>query len=107
MSNVPLFIGGRNFTVSCAKGEEAHVARLGRMIDQKVADAGLATQSEPMMLLFTAILLADDLHNASKAAATASALPADLAEKLNAIASRVENIAGLIETTLEGEAANA
>lgn len=103
MSNVSLSIGGRNFTVSCADGEEAHVARLGRLIDQKVAAAGLPGQSETMMLLFAALLLADDLHGAPATGGSSAAL----AEKLGAIAARVENIADLLESGLESTGANA
>ena len=55
MSNVSLSIGGRNFTVACASGEEEHVAALGQMIDSKVAGMGdTATHREGRMLLFGA-----------------------------------------------------
>ena len=33
MSNVTLTIGGRDYTVACAAGEETHVVGLGRLID--------------------------------------------------------------------------
>jgi len=67
MSNVTLTIGGRSFTVATAKGEEAHVIGLGRMIDVKLAAMGEQTAlSESRMLLFAALLLADELHEAQK-----------------------------------------
>ena len=63
MSNVALTIGGRKFSVACAEGEETHVAALGRLIDGKLRDMGdLATQSEARMLLYAALLLADEVH---------------------------------------------
>jgi cell division protein ZapA len=63
MSNVRLEIGGRTFTVACAAGEEAHIAALGREIDGKVRGmSGAGGNSESRMLLFAALLLADELH---------------------------------------------
>jgi cell division protein ZapA len=103
MSNVALDIGGRSFTVACAEGEEDHVADLGRMIAAKIATMGdMSSQSESRMLLFAALLLADELHDATKRPATA-ALPDGSAERLERIAGRLENLA----TRLEGEASSA
>ena len=63
MSNVTLEIGGRQFSVASADGEEAHVTALGRMIDDKLrAMGGAGGQSESRMMLFAALLLADEIH---------------------------------------------
>ncbi|OYW44588.1 MAG: cell division protein ZapA [Sphingomonadales bacterium 32-68-7] len=100
MSNVTLSIGGRNYTVACADGEESHIARLGQLIDGKLA--GMAGQSEPRTLLFAALLLADELHEARgggpppAAAATAPASPQH-AEALEALAERLEHTAAVLE----------
>ena len=69
MSQVTLRIGGRSYTVACADGEEAHLARLGGMVDEKFRqmEGNLAPQ-EAQNLLFAAILLADELHDARAAA---------------------------------------
>lgn len=75
MSNVPLTIGGRGFTVSCPDGEEGHVAMLGRLIDTMVAEGNLRTQTEPRMLLYAALMLADELHLARQALASVPAAP--------------------------------
>jgi len=101
MSNVTLSIGGRPFTVACAKGEEKHVAALGQVIDSKLASMeSLSGQNEVRTLLFAALLLADELHEARefRAAAKAPAIPADFAQKLDAIADKMENLALLLET---------
>ncbi|MEZ5737189.1 MAG: cell division protein ZapA [Novosphingobium sp.] len=110
MSNVTLSIGGRTFTVACAEGEEAHVAGLGRMIDTKVSSMGdLSGQSEPRMLLFAALLLADELHDlrtsppAATEASPAPGLSALAGQQLESIATRLENLA----SRLEGEATSA
>ncbi|WP_374529431.1 cell division protein ZapA [Novosphingobium sp.] len=96
MSNVTLRIGGRDYTMACAEGEEAHVAELGRMIDDKVQSMGSAAQSEARQLLFAALLLADELHEARArlACAPSSASQADL---LESIAARLETCAAALE----------
>jgi cell division protein ZapA len=99
VSNVTLTLGGRNFTVACAEGEEEHVSGLGRMIAAKIAAMGdLSSQSETRMLLFAALLLADELHEATvRGGAAAASLPNGSAEKLDAIAERLENLATRLE----------
>lgn len=96
MSNVTLSIGGRSYTVACAAGEEDHVRGLGEAIDGRVRQMeGLATQGEARMLLFAALLLADDLHEA-RSRATDRPLPE--ADLLDAVADRLENLATRLET---------
>ena len=47
MSNVTLDVAGRKFTVACGEGEEPHIEKLGRMIDEKLAGMPhIASQSE-------------------------------------------------------------
>ncbi len=101
MSNVTLTICGRDYTVACAEGEEAHVTGLGRMIDSKLSAMGnMAGQGETRQLLFAALLLADELHEgkpASTAPAPAAAAGADHADRLEAIATRLESCASHLE----------
>ncbi|HEX7752229.1 MAG TPA: cell division protein ZapA [Novosphingobium sp.] len=113
MSNVTLEIGGRSFAVACAPGEEAHVADLGRMIGSKLAEMeGVTSQGESRMLLFAALLLADELHEARAHPAPAAPAPApapppaaaqpagglpDQAEVLEIIAAQLENLAARLE----------
>lgn len=105
MSNVSVSIGGRSFTVACAAGEEAHVRDLGRLIDGKVATMGdVSGQNESRILLFAALLLADELHEMRNSPpAAAPAVPPGLEKSLDAIATRLENLA----TRLEGSDASA
>jgi cell division protein ZapA len=103
MSNVTLEIAGRRYTIACAAGEEAHIARLGAAINARLAaQPDLAGQSEPRTLLFAALLLADELHEA-KAPAAPPAAPAKSAEALENLAERLETLA----TQLERSAASA
>lgn len=100
MSNVTISIGGRHYTVACGDGEEAHIERLGRLIDGKVADlANMAGQSEPRTLLFAALLLADELHEltSGKTPAAASAQEKHAIEALDRVAETLETLAERLE----------
>lgn len=97
MSNVTLQIGGRSYIVACAEGEEAHVEGLGQLIDDKVRDLGTSGHNEVRLLLFAALLLADELHELrGKAPVSAPAAP-DNAETLELLASRLEKYASSLE----------
>ncbi|NLR70051.1 cell division protein ZapA [Novosphingobium sp. ERN07] len=109
MSNLTLTIGGRPFAVSCADGEEAHIEMLGRMVDDRARRIGLG-QGEPRMLLFSALMLADELHEAHRNApiepvaevAKAASDEADSAEqilvgRINLLAERLEKLAATLE----------
>ncbi len=102
MSNVTLQIGGRSYTVACEDGQEAHIARLGRAIDGKLASLGAnVTQNEPRTLLFAALLLADEVHELqnqrSAAAPAAPSAGESAAPGLEALASRLEKLAESLE----------
>lgn len=105
MSNVSLAIGGRHYTVACADGEEGHILQLGQTIDAKLAGlpdaAGL---SEVRALLFAALLLADELHEARAKAPRQAELGLDAAPAaatppaaLEALAARLERLAASLE----------
>ncbi len=92
MSNVNLSIGGRSYTVACAAGEEAHVTSLGRLIDEKVQSIGTG-HNEIRQLLFAALILADELHEARKTAVPSASSTPDHSAALEAIADRLEKCA--------------
>lgn len=107
MSNVTLTIGGRPYTVSAADGEEAHIEMLGRMVAERAARGGGGPgQSEPRMLLFAALMLADELHElhrqmppprdeAQEAAPEPEPAPpaAEVIARIETLAARVEKLA--------------
>ncbi|MFC3214767.1 MULTISPECIES: cell division protein ZapA [Novosphingobium] len=97
MGNVTLSIGSREFTLACSDGEEGHIRRLGEVVDAKVAAAGAVGQTESRMLLFAALMLADELHELRVRPAV-SAIPDEVGERLAALAARVENLADLLES---------
>ncbi|WP_374284010.1 cell division protein ZapA [Novosphingobium sp.] len=96
MSNVALRIGGRDYTVACAEGEEDHVRALGAIIAGKVDDMGSSAQGEVRQLLFAALLLADELHETRAKAQAAN--PDAHAPALEALATRLEKIATTLES---------
>ena len=98
MSNVTLDLGGRSYAVACEDGQEAHILGLGRAIDAKLATMNLAGQSEARMLLFAALLMADECHELKKGGTQASS-PAgpDLGEALEKLAGRLESCAARLE----------
>lgn len=102
MRDVELHIAGRHYRVACAAGEEARLSRLGDIIDSKLAgEPGLAAQSEPRMLLYGALLLADELEELRKSKANSPpAAPTpdvDAAAVLEELAEWLETIAGQLE----------
>lgn len=103
MSDVKLAVGGRNYNVSCADGQEDHVQRLAGIIDGKLGSMGANLSSnEAKNLLFAALLVADELDEAKRAAEPPAAPEFDterLAGQLERMAAALENAA----STLEGE----
>ena len=100
MSNVTLHIGGRDYTVACADGEEAHVTGLGRMISAKLDEmGGTGNQSEVRTLLFAALLLADEVHELKGRPEPEPRRASDpeIDAALNRVADRLENIANTLE----------
>lgn len=97
MSNVTLTIGGRHYTVACGAGEEEHIAMLGRSIDERLTGLGnLQGQSEARTLLYAALLLADELHEA-RSAGSGGTSDEDDARVLDAVAARLEDLAARLE----------
>lgn len=98
MSNVTLRIGGRDYTVACATGEEDHVTGLGRLIDARIQGlAGSAGMSETRQLLFAALLLADTLHENEQVAKLAPKTGSPDAAWLEGLAGRLENCVSSLE----------
>ena len=101
MSDVTLSVGGRNYTVACADGQEEHVQRLAGVIDGKLGTMGANLSSqEAKNLLFAALLLADELDEAKKDTAPPAEPDFDadrLAGQLERMATALENAASTLE----------
>lgn len=112
MADVHLTIAGRNYLVTCKDGEESHLQRLGAAVHAKAEDAGGAAGglNESRLLLFSALLLADEVHEL-KLAQTGSNLPTvanvpepasnpqvdQMATVLERLADRIEKLASGLE----------
>ena len=107
MAQMKLEIGGRAFMITCQDGEESHLARLAAMVDSKARESGdPASLTESRMLLFTSLLLADDLHGVKAGAgepetAAEPAPPAPIDNQivvaLEKLADRAEQLANSLE----------
>lgn len=99
MAEVTLSVGGYHYQVACRDGEEAHLERLGAMVDAKAgeAQAAVGNASEARQLLLSALLFADEALEGKVPAPTAPGIdPAileALADRVEAIAARVEKLA--------------
>jgi cell division protein ZapA len=109
MPDVKLSIAGRDYFVACNAGEEQRLLELGAMVDataQKVA-GGARGLTETRGLLFSALMLADRLHDAGGAGGAGGAARADTAQPsaamvqsadiLEGLATRLENLALRLE----------
>lgn len=103
MADVRLSIAGREYIVTCQDGEEARLQTLGAMVDDKAREAGGAGGlNESRTLLFSALLLADKLHDAGGGASTANSPSSDsaldeAAATLEKLADRLESLAAKLE----------
>ena len=95
MGQVSVEIGGRKYPLSCRDGDESHLTALAATIATK-AD-GLVDQlgqmSEARLLLMAALMIADDLHEASRGRFDAA--PAD--PRLAALVERAEALADALQ----------
>jgi len=105
MAEVKLSIAGRQYSVACNDGEETRLLALGAMVDEKAREAGggSAGLNETRSLLFSALLLADRLHDMASGTpvvadnAQTSEKSSQIAEALEGLASRLENLAEKLE----------
>jgi len=66
MGQVSITIRGRAYQIACDDGQEAHLARLGRYLDQRaeqLASAGGGI-SDPLLLVMVGLVVADELADA-------------------------------------------
>ena len=110
MGQVTINIRGRAYQVACDDGQEAHLARLGRYLDERADQLVDATGSisEPLMLVMIGLVVADELSDAaaeieslgsSSPGQSLAEMDAALAEAIGNLASRVEKVAARLEAT--------
>ena len=102
MPEVSVQIANRNFELACGDGEEERVQELAAYVDDKITDLRrqLPGTPEVKLLVFAALILADESREArgiAKAAESAKASATDSAETLataleDLITSRVDKM---------------
>ncbi|PZQ19148.1 MAG: cell division protein ZapA [Ancylobacter novellus] len=113
MPQVTVQIGGRDYKMACGEGEEAHLAALGRMVDERFAQlrGQFGEVGDIRLSVMTAIMMADELSEAKRRHETLEAeiaalrlagddvakqfdaRHADVADQLAAAAERLERLA--------------
>ena len=103
MANIDVDIAGRRYSVACKDGEEAHLRSLAALVDKRAHDAAeaLGSLTETRLLLFAALLIADDLKETRIGAGLPDPTPPPpdpaVAEALERLAARMENLAERLE----------
>ena len=116
MGQVSINIRGRQYQIACDDGQEAHLARLGRYLDQRAEQQMAASRSsvgDSLLLVMVALIVADELadvtaelenlkaggsgkgksdpaRDAAENAAAASI--AGMAERIERLAARLEGV---------------
>ena len=98
MATVTVEVNGRPYAVGCADGQEERVRALARQFDEQVRSVAqnVGNVGDLRLFLMSALILADELHEArSGGAGAAPVSPSSdgVAEALNAVAARIEKIA--------------
>lgn len=96
MPQVEISINGRMYRVACDDGQEAHLTNLATYFDDKLSALvkEVGQIGDTSLMVMTGLLIADELSdvNAELAEARRDA-DADYAEKVNALAARIETLA--------------
>jgi cell division protein ZapA len=100
MANIEIEIASRRFTVACRDGEEEHLRSVAAMVDKRARDAASALGSlgESRLLLFTSLMLADELKELQQGSAVEPEPAGDgIADAAEALADRIEDLATRLE----------
>ncbi|WP_219892711.1 cell division protein ZapA [Aquisediminimonas profunda] len=101
MAEVTLSVGGYQYKLACRDGEEAHLERLGEMVNAKAMEArnAVGNASEVRQLLLSALLFADETLEGSRGntPVAAPAIPGQMTAALERLADRIELIATRVE----------
>lgn len=101
MSQVVITINYREYPISCEDGEEIHIMKLGRLLDEKARSLteALGPVNENQLLAMVGLLIADDLSELKKNMASAQPVPAPLPVASPEPAPTVQN-SGIPESAL-------
>lgn len=103
MANIDIEVAGRRYNVACRDGEEQHLHSVAAMVDKRAKDAAeaLGSLTETRLLLFAALLMADDIKEMRAGAGIADPPPPPpdpaVAQALERLAARMESLADTLE----------
>ena len=103
MAQVTLHINGFAYVLGCRDGEETHLQAMAAEVDRRIGEvkASAGPSGEARMLVFGALLMADELHDLKSRPPGAAPEPerADpkLGRRLGRLAKRAEDIAAGLE----------
>ncbi len=99
MPQISVNVNGKPYPLSCAVGDEDRIRKLAAYVDTKAQDLAkkLGHISESRLLLMSAVLIADELHDSLEKTGNGGLLGAlsedDLASIINEVSSEIEGIA--------------
>ncbi len=98
MAQVTIKINGYAYTVGCEDGQEVHLGAMAGEIEKRIDQIkAIGGQSgEARLLVLAGLLMADEIHDLRKAAASARQAGAPDPE-LRSLAERAEHIAAALE----------
>ena len=120
MAHVNVTINGRQYRMACEDGQEQHLAKLAKNLDERIQElrAKFGQIGDARLVVMAALTIADDLAEAHKrvrqlqdeiaalndarvvAADRAQATNAAIVAAFNAAAERIENIARRLNQTI-------
>lgn len=105
MSQVSITVNGKAYVLACGEGEEQHLARLARAVDQRISEivGSVGQVGEARLLLVAALMATDELWDATRQieALRAQQLPAAAQAPDPALGGEIEALAETIETIAE------
>ena len=92
MAQVTITINSREYGIACGDGQEAHIIKLSRLLDEKakLLTSGNGQINENMLLAMVGLLLADEIEDAKKGIATSINPEPKIVEKIVEIEKPVE-----------------
>jgi cell division protein ZapA len=111
LGQVAISIRGRQYSIACDDGQEAHLARLGRYLDERaeqLADSSAGSVGDSLLLVMVALVVADELTDtvaeleslrATSGKDTKAKADAETTDALKTLAERIERIAETLERT--------
>lgn len=99
MGQVTITIDKREYAITCDDGQEGHIIKLSRMLDEKarLLVQSIGSVNENMMLAMVGLLLADEIEDMQKQADSAAApvlqkADASLAESINRTTEKLQTL---------------